>query len=142
MSRILQKISTFARLSHRRKGLFMFAFLLSFYSFVRLRFFRKHARFKNGPAGVNQVNTTIAGDIRWAISTVSNYVFWENVCRHQAFQAWWLCRYYHQPCRVYIGFRKDQLTGITEGHAWTMLGNEMITGFCRPEDFVVMNVFE
>lgn len=80
-------------------------------------------------------------DIRWAILTVARYIPWKNVCRHQAYQAMMLCRFYRQPYHIYIGFKKNPETALIDGHAWTMVEDTFITGFCNPEEYVVQSSY-
>lgn len=138
---MIRKLKIFFRLSRRRQALLCVTVLLSLYTFLLMRFFRKHARFDRTKRQSERVNELLVRDIRWAIFTTSRWVPWENVCRHQAYQAMLLCRYYRQPYRIYIGFRKSPESGKVEGHAWTTVDGEMITGFCKPEEYTVQSIF-
>lgn len=132
----------FIGLDARKKLLFLTTVLLSLYTFVLMRYFRKRARFERK---VMQFDTTPDSsrvkDIRWAVSAVNKYVPWENVCRHQAYQAMMLCRWYRIPYRIFVGFRKNPETGEVEGHAWTLVNGDFITGFCTPEEYTVQSVY-
>lgn len=140
---IKQKILAFYHLSFRRK-LFLFLLIpLSLHSNIMLRFFKKKAKFgkiETKNTGNKPVKMDLAKDIGFAIRVISKYTPWENVCRHQAYQAMLLCRYYQIPYQIFVGFKKNN-EGKTEGHAWTVVGNQIITGFCKPEEYVVQNIF-
>ena len=79
-------------------------------------------------------------DIAFAIRTVSKYVPWENKCRHQAYQAKLLLTYFKIPYHIYVGFKANH-EGTIEGHAWTMANGKMVTGFCNPDEYVVLAVY-
>ncbi len=136
-----RKIKRFLALSRRRKILLFCVFVLSFYTFVLMRFFRKRAHFNKGQMASLHVNEELIQDIRWAIFTVSKKGGWENVCRHQAYQAMLLCRYYRLPYEIFVGFRKNSDSGTMEGHAWTRVNDHFVTGFCDPEEYTVQSVF-
>ncbi len=132
----------FIRLSARRKILFFVTVVLSFYTYMLMRFFRKKANFDLKRKHFSgRVNDSVVRDIRWAIRVVNKYVPWENVCRHQAYQALLLCRYYDIPYKIFIGFRKNPEAGKIEGHAWTVVNGEIITGFCNTEEYTVQSIF-
>ncbi len=136
-----RKIRRFLRLSPRRKILLFSVFVLSFYTFLLMRFFRKRARFNKDQMTSLHVNEELIRDICWAIFTVSRKAPWENVCRHQAYQAMVVCRYYRMPYEIFIGFRKNPDTGAMEGHAWTRVNDHFVTGFCNPEEYTVQSIF-
>lgn len=140
--RIQQKIRTFYQISFRRKYLVLVTFMLSLYSNLLFRFFRKNAIFgKRHEAPLPDfTDMALVRDISFAIRIVKRYAPWTNVCRHEAYQAKVLCRFYNIPYQIFIGFRKDT-NGQIEGHAWTTVNQEIITGFCRPEDFVVQYIY-
>lgn len=139
MSKTLKK---FIRLSIKRKILFFITGLLSLYTWFLFWFFKEKARFKrNNNPSAEFSNDLLVQDIRWAISTVSKYAPWENVCRHQAYQAMLLCRYYQIPYKIFVGFRKNPNTREIEGHAWTIVNSDFITGLCKPEEYIVQAVY-
>ena len=43
------------------------------------------------------IDMTLVKDICFAIRVMKNYTPWENVCRHEAYQAMLLCRFYQIP---------------------------------------------
>lgn len=138
---MIRKLNIFFRLSRRRQWLFCVTVLLSLYTFLLMRFFRKQARFERTRRKATGTDDLLVRDICWAILTTSGQVPWENVCRHQAYQAMLLCRYYRQPYRIYVGFRKNPETGKVDGHAWTTVNDKIITGFCDTEEYTVQSVF-
>ena len=79
-------------------------------------------------------------DISFAINVMSKYTPWENVCRHQAYQAMLLCRFYRIPYQIFVGFKKSD-EGKIEGHAWTMINGEIITGFCKVEEYTIQAIY-
>lgn len=139
---VKEKVYRFIGLATRRKLLFFTTVLLSFYTFVLMRYFRKKARYERRAMPFDTTpDNSLVKDIRWAIFTVNKYVPWENVCRHQAYQAMILCRRYRIPYRIFVGFRKNPETGEVEGHAWTLVNGDFITGFCTPEEYTVQSVY-
>ncbi|WP_259014105.1 lasso peptide biosynthesis B2 protein [Emticicia fluvialis] len=141
--RFLKKIRAFFRWSLRRKLLLAFTVPLALYSFFLFRFFHSNARFgeRNKPVDVdNNVDMQLVRDISMVIKVVAKYSFWNNVCRHQAYQAKVLCRLYGIPYKIYVGFKKNE-AGTIEGHAWTTVNGQFVTGFCVVEDYVVHSTF-
>lgn len=142
--KFLSKIPVFFKLSLRRKVLLAVVVPLSLYSYFAFRFFRKKARFgeMNKPIPTRQdgVDMALVKDISIAIRVISKYSPWENVCRHQALQAKILCRFYKIPYMIYVGFKKNH-AGIIEGHAWTMVNEEFVTGFCIVEEYSIQTIF-
>ena len=136
------KIHLFLKMSLRRKLLLISAFVLSFYSWVMMRFFKNKALFgqRNKPIETKNIDNTLIVDIRFAIRIAHKYVPYENACRHQAYQAMLLCKYYAIPYQIYVGFQKNEV-GKIAGHAWTVVQGEMITGFCNPDDYTVQTVY-
>ncbi|AFK02403.1 hypothetical protein Emtol_1254 [Emticicia oligotrophica DSM 17448] len=141
--KILRKIISFFRFTLRQKLLIIVVCFLAIYSFILFRFFKHAAKFKNIYKDVNNekdFDKSFIKDIRLAINVVGKYIFWENVCRHQAYQAMILFSFFNIPYQIFVGFKKN-LNGQIEGHAWTVVNGEMITGFCKVEEYVVQNVY-
>ena len=140
---IKRKFRTFYRLSFRRKFFLLLLIPLSLYSNVMLRFFKKKAKFgeKEKKLADNKlIDTALVKDMSFAIRVMSKYTPWENVCRHQAYQAMLLCRFYKIPYQIFVGFKKNN-EGKIEGHAWTIVNGEIITGFCKVEEYVVQAIY-
>jgi len=136
----MQKLRRFISISTHKKLLLGFTFGLSLYSFLLMRFFKKYARFESRKSPIHSINPSLINDIRWAIFMVNKCVPWPNVCRHQAYQAKILLSFYRIPYQIFVGFKKLE-GGKIEGHAWTVAGGLMITGFCNPNDYVVQSTF-
>ncbi|MBA4853669.1 lasso peptide biosynthesis B2 protein [Emticicia sp. BO119] len=141
--KVFSKIQVFVRLSFRRKLLLSVLFLLSLYSYIMLLFFKKKAKFgeRNKPVVKSgSVDMELVKDISFAIRIVSKYSPWQNVCRHQAFQAKMLCDFNKIPYTIYIGVKKNE-DGVLEGHAWTIVNEQFMTGFCKVEEYVIQTSF-
>ncbi|TDB61799.1 lasso peptide biosynthesis B2 protein [Arundinibacter roseus] len=142
VGRIRQVSLTGLKMSRRQKFLVLLTFGLSAWSYVLFRFFNQYAHF--GSRTKNQENVPVdvflLADIRMALRLTARYVPWLNVCRHQAYQARLLCRWHGLPYRISVGFKKEA-DGSVYGHAWTEVGNQQITGFCNPEEYVVQTVY-
>lgn len=145
---ILKKLYTFYRLSTRRKLLFGLGLVLALYSWLIFRFLNKNARFGKKTEGEKTFQysfslprySALILDIRWTIFMVNKYIFWENVCRHQAYQAKLFCVFFNIPYQIFVGFKKNE-EGKVEGHAWTLVNEEIITGFCKPEEYIVQAIY-
>jgi len=140
---LLNKIGAFFRMSLRRKMLLLVTIPLSFYSFVLFRFFQSNAKFGERDKAVDSkddIDMQLVKDISVAIKVIAKYSPWSNVCRHQAYQAKILCRFYGIPYKIYVGFKKNE-AGAIEGHAWTMVNGQFVTGFCVVEDYLVHTTF-
>ena len=138
---IERKFRTFYRLSFRRKFFLLLLIPLSLCSKVMLSFFKKKAKFgEKKLADSISINMALVKDISFAINVMSKYTPWENVCRHQAYQAMLLCRFYRIPYQIFVGFKKSD-EGKIEGHAWTMINGEIITGFCKVEEYTIQAIY-
>jgi Transglutaminase-like superfamily len=139
---MFKKITLFYHIPFRRKYLLLLTVVLSVYTWLLMRFFREKATFGqiNPENSMKNVEDKLIWDIRFAIHVVNKYVPYENVCRHQAYQALLLCRYFDIPYQIYVGFKKSD-EGKIEGHAWTIVQGEMITGFCNPEHYTVQAIY-
>lgn len=140
---IERKFRTFYRLSFRRKFIFLLLFPISLYSNIMLSFFKKKAKFgeKEKKLADNKlIDMALVKDISLAIRVMSKYTLWENVCRHQAYQAMLLCRFYRIPYQIFVGFKKSD-EGKIEGHAWTMINEEIVTGFCKVEEYTIQAIY-
>lgn len=140
---LFSTIQTFARLSFRRKLLLLVMLPISLYSFIMLLLFKKKAKFGEREKPLeksDEVDMQLVSDISFAIRIMSKYTPWQNVCRHQAYQAKILCNFYKIPYTIYVGFKKNA-DGVIEGHAWTIVNEQFITGFCRVEEYVVHTSF-
>ena len=139
---MIKKLRSFYRLPFRRKYLLAGTWWLAAYSFVLLTYFTRHALFgtRTTTPPPNVPADPLIADIRYAINRVARLVPWDNKCRHQAYQARLLCRFYGLPYQISVGFRKNE-AGVIEAHAWTTVGQHMITGFCNPQDYVVQAVY-
>ena len=137
------KIKRFFRLSFRQKLLLIAVVFLTLYAYIMFRFFKHSAKFGHiDKPFLNHktIDMSFVKDISWAINVVGKYTFWENVCRHQAYQAKILCEFFKIPYRIYVGFKKNN-EGKIEGHAWTVVNDEMVTGFCKVEEYTIQNIF-
>lgn len=147
---LIRKAKNFCKSSFQRQYLLLGAFFLSIYTLVLFRFFYKYARFGKeikitkieSHIQLSSSKTAKIQDIAWAIFVVNKYLPWENLCRHQAFQAKILCALYKIPCQIYVGFKKGNETGKIDGHAWTIANKQMITGLCKPEEYTMQQIFE
>jgi hypothetical protein len=115
---------------------------LSFGTFIMMKYLKKNTKFgqRNGVLKNTTIDIFLLNDIRFAIEAVNKIVPWENVCRHQAFQAMLLCKLYKIPYQIFVGFKKNN-DGKIEGHAWTVVDNQIITGFCDTNEYIVQSVF-
>lgn len=142
---MIKKVKSFLRLSPSRKIIVFQALGVSIYTYFLFRFFNRRARLgepTTAAAHFNQLSSKKINDIGWAIQVVAKYIAWKNVCRHQAYQAKFLCNFYKIPCLIFIGFKKDPNKKEIEAHAWTVAGGKIITGFCNPEEYVVQSIYK
>jgi hypothetical protein len=139
---MLRKIRLFFKLNLNLNFLLLLVWCLSLYTWLLFRFFKSRAKFGKlcveTKSESNQVQTI--KNIRFAILINSKYTPWENVCRHQAMQAKILCKLFNIPYLIYVGFKKNEI-GEMEGHAWSTVNNEILTGFCVPEEYTIQAVY-
>ncbi len=139
---MIEKLKLFYRFSRRRQCLLALTVGCSFYSWVLMRLFNQYARFEGLQKPAKIFDYQLIANIRWAIFVVNKYVPWQNVCRHQAYQAKLLCQFYGVPYQVFVGFKKNAESGQIDGHAWTMVGAEMVTGFCNPSEYTTQAIYQ
>lgn len=141
---MIQQVKKFTRLSAARKKIMVQAFILSLYTHVLFRFFKKSAHFGKAAVtnNVQQQPDAKASDIAYAIQAVGKLVPWNNVCRHQAYQAKILCNWNRLPYRIFVGFKKNKENGEIQAHAWTVAGGKIITGFCNPGEYTIQNIYQ
>jgi hypothetical protein len=138
-----RKFRTFYRLNFRRKFFLLLLIPLSLYSNIMLSLFKKKAKFGEKEkkfADNKMINMSLVKDISFAIKIISKYTPWENVCRHQAYQAMLLCRFYQIPYQIFVGFKRSD-EGKIEGHAWTTINGEIITGFCKVQEYTIQAIY-
>jgi hypothetical protein len=51
-----------------------------------------------------------------------------------------LCRLYQIPYQIFVGFKKS-VEGKIEGHAWMIVQGEIITGFCKVEEYTIQAIY-
>lgn len=140
----IRKIKIFTDLSLRRKILVFLTLLISLSTFFQFKYFKRTVSFGRNrirPLSNQRVDIKLVKDIGFAINLVAKYTPWENVCRHQAYQAKILCKLFGLSYLIEIGFRRNEKTNLVEGHAWTIVSESMITGFCNPEDYQITSKF-
>lgn len=140
---MIHSILSFVKLSPQRKKIFVQTFGFAIYTSLLFKFFKRRAKFAgNATVEIDQTQKVIKiNDIAWAIHTVDKYLWWKNVCRHQAYQAKLLCNYYKIPCQIFVGIKKDNTKNEIQAHAWVVAAEKMIVGFCNPEDYVIQGVY-
>ena len=123
---------------------FPIAYAIGSLSYLLFRLYPPAARFGRPVApGTPPVRADVSGrarHLRTLLRLVDKYALWENRCRHQAFQARVLCRWWGVPYAVHVGMRRTE-TGAIDGHAWTVVNDEFITGFCEPESYTILNSY-
>jgi hypothetical protein len=136
------KITSFFKISDRCKILIVIAWFLSLYAFLLMKYFQKKAQFnrKKKILELKKPDSFLIKEIRTAIRVASKLSPWENVCRHQAYQAKMLCECYGINYKIFIGFKKDEENNI-KGHAWTTVHDQIITGFCNPEEYQIQAIY-
>ncbi len=137
------KIKRFTKLSIRQKVLLFSVLLMSLYSYFLFRFFKHSAKFGYADKEFishKTIDMILVKDISFAIRVMKNYTPWENVCRHQAYQAMLLCSFFHIPYQIFVGFKKSE-EGKIEGHAWTTVNGEIITGYCIVEEYTIQAIY-
>ena len=137
------KIKRFIRLSIRQKVLLLTVLLISLYSYFLFRFFKHSAKFGHADKKLishKTIDMTLVKDISFAIRVMSKYTPWKSVCRHQAYQAMFLCRFCQIPYQIFVGFKKSD-EGKIEGHAWTTINGEIVTGFCKVEEYTIQAIY-
>lgn len=97
--------------------------------------------FVNREANHKECDADLRSDIFWSIYRVKRIVPWENVCRHQAYQAMILCIRYSISYEIFIGFKRNSETDEIEGHAWVISNKIFLAGNCIPSEYIIQQVF-
>ncbi len=79
-------------------------------------------------------------DIAWVIRKVSRVTPWENVCRHQAWQAAKLLHESGLKFQYVVGAKKNA-TGIVDGHSWVISANRFVSGRCKVSEYKIINKY-
>lgn len=138
-----RKLFLFVRLSWNKKLLFLITFTLSFYALCMFRLFPKKVRFgklTDSQPKFDPQYEPMVKLIRFAIAAVTRNNPFILKCRHEAYMAKILCRYYKIPYRIYIGFSIDENKKI-KGHAWTMINQQFVTGYCNPDNYTIQGIY-
>lgn len=142
---MFRNVFLFYKMSFRRKYLLVLTLILACYTYLLMRFFKAKAVFGTTASMPNiatsKISQELVRDITFAIRTVAKYIPFENVCRHQAYQAKLLCKRYTIPYQIFVGFKKSVESGKIEGHAWTVVQDELITGFCNPTEYTIQAIY-
>jgi len=130
------------RYSTRRIILIGGALLLSFYVFLLMKYFKKKSHFiSSKPDIFTASDNLLLFDIQWAVRKVSKLIYWEYVCRHQAYLVTILCRIYRIQYQIFIGTKINQETNSVEGHVWTTSNGIFLSGACNVEEFQIIQTF-
>ena len=139
----MKKIFLYLKLPLHRKILLIQALILAIYVVFIMYFTPSKARFgkRHLPDDYTRnIDLNKVFDIRFCIRVVAANVPFRFYCRHEAYLAKLLCTFCSIPYKINIGVHKNNF-GILEGHAWTMVGEVMISGFCKPSDYQVIDCF-
>lgn len=79
-------------------------------------------------------------DVAWAIRKISMISPWENVCRHQAWQAAVLLNKSGLKFRYFVGAKKST-SGQIDGHSWIISGNRFVSGRCNVNEYTIVQQF-
>lgn len=147
----MKKLRLFWNLPPAGKWIFIEVFVLSIYTTILLQRDKGNVKvmslLKQQPAKSNAGRSTDTRRQKTvqlassAIQTVAHYTPWKNICYHQALQARFLLNRRGIPTQVYIGVKRNE-QGEISGHAWTMCADRMITGFCKPDEYVILSEFQ
>ncbi|WP_444995385.1 lasso peptide biosynthesis B2 protein [Aliikangiella sp. IMCC44359] len=90
----------------------------------------------------NHSQEVMARRIGRVIELTARYTIWESRCLVQALMAKTLLRFYGIPYVIYLGVKLPEETVKTMGaHAWTSVGNLIITGRKGYKSFAIVSVF-
>ncbi|WP_341228125.1 lasso peptide biosynthesis B2 protein [uncultured Arcticibacterium sp.] len=147
---MLKKIGTFFECSNRKKILFIHACIVGYYAWLLDVFFQRRLRLgveslnkisaRNLPNYSSENSSQLVKDIGWSIKLAHKYILVNNACRHNAYQAKIMCKKYRLDSTIYVGAKINEL-GEAEAHAWTVVDDYMVTGFCQAEEYLVLNTF-
>ncbi|GHB36983.1 lasso peptide biosynthesis B2 protein [Mongoliitalea lutea] len=139
------KLKSFFGVSYRRKYLFAWVVWLSIqkkiYEWMKSpkassEFLCRHTP-KKAIIQSNGIDVGLVKDIAFAIHLGSKYIPWENVCRHQAWQAIKILNSYHIPHVYHVGVKKFPQI---EGHSWVKVGDRFVSGACKESEYQLLFV--
>ena len=143
---IIRKIKTVFTTPLYRWGLLFQVLRLSFESWYLDRYnpnVMRPENFQNN-SGLSEPKTESEiqriRDIAWAIRKVSRVTPWENVCRHQAWQAAKLLHESGLKFQYVVGAKKNT-SGIVDGHSWVISANRFVSGRCKVSEYQIINKY-
>lgn len=140
---MLKKLGKLIRLSPSRKFLIIRVLFLSAYSNLADKFrpgcLRPEDYLPDQDVELLDESDQIQyiKDVAYTIGLADRFVPWENVCRHQAWQAAYLLGKKNIPFNYYVGARKND-DGKVDGHSWVICCRRFISGKCNPDDYKII----
>lgn len=145
MRPLFRKARSFARVSRRRKALFVAVVMLSALRFVlralrlRIAVAETWYRDKRPPGPLTPHHAQRARDVAWAVQAGTRYIPWRNLCRHQAWQAAVLLTYFGVPYTYFVGVRRGPDRAL-QGHAWVKVNHRFVCGHCDERTYSLVDV--
>jgi len=83
---------------------------------------------------------TIVKEVFYTIRKIDKYAFWTTTCYTQAIAARLIFKRKKIKSEIYLGMTKDE-NGNLLAHAWTKVGNKVVTGGGNLEKYKVLYIF-
>ena len=110
------------------------------YAMMRRFSFKRYLNWLDNPK--NSIDSDeITRQVFYTIRKVDKYAFWTTTCYTQAIAARLILKRNNIQSKIYLGMTKDE-NGNLLAHAWTKVGDKIITGAGNLEKYKILYVFE
>jgi len=122
--------------------LLMEASVYTIWAFVMIRTFsfKRYLNWLDNPKN-NIESEKITRQVFYTIRKIDKYAIWTTTCYTQAIAARLILKRYNIKSKIYLGITKDE-KGKLLAHAWTKVGDKIITGAGNLDKYKILYVFE
>ena len=120
----------------------MEASVYTIWAFVMIRTFsfKRYLNWLDNPKN-NIESEKITRQVFYTIRKIDKYAIWTTTCYTQAIAARLILKRYNIKSKIYLGITKDE-KGKLLAHAWTKVGDKIITGAGNLDKYKILYVFE
>ncbi len=124
------------------KLLLIEASIYTLWAFIMIRVFsfKKYLNWLKNPKN-DQPSEEIIRDVFYTIRKIDKYAFWTTTCYTQAIAARLIFKRKRIKSQIFLGMTKDD-NGNLLAHAWTKVGNKIVTGGGNLDKYKVLYIFE
>ena len=110
------------------------------YIIIRVFSFKRYLNWLDNPKN-NIKSDKFTKEVFFTIRKIDKYAFWTTTCYTQAISARLLLKRKSVRSKIYLGMTKDA-EGNLLAHAWTKVGDQIITGGGNLDKYSILYTFE